>query len=133
MALSSTARATYLLVAAFLGGGLVGGATMMVVDQNNHERRGESRQRPRSYVDYLTTELDLTSEQRAAVEEILRRHDPRMDSVWAAVRNGPEVVAIRQAIRDDIRSQLTATQQERYTAMLERQGRNDTKGGRDGK
>ena len=42
MALSSTARATYLLVAAFLGGGLVGGATMMVVDQNNHDRRGET-------------------------------------------------------------------------------------------
>lgn len=132
MALSSTARASYLLVAAFLGGGLVGGAAMMVVDQNNHERRGETRQRP-SYMDYLTTELDLTSEQRAAVEEIMRRHEPRMDSLWAAVRNGPEISAIRQAIRDEIRNQLTATQQERYTAMLDRQGRNDTKGGRDGK
>jgi hypothetical protein len=84
-------------------------------------------------VDYLTTELELTSEQRAAVEGILRQHEPRMDSLWAAVRNGPDVTAIRQAIRDGIRAQLTATQQERYTAMLDRQGRNDTKGGRDGK
>lgn len=131
MALSSTARATYLLVAAFLGGGLVGGATMMVVDQNNHDRRGETGQRL-NYVDYLTTELDLTSEQRAAVEGILLQHEPRMDSLWGAVRNDPEVAAIRQAIRDGIRSQLTATQQERYTAMLDRQGRYDTKGGRDG-
>ncbi|MDZ4673429.1 MAG: hypothetical protein SGI84_03180, partial [Gemmatimonadota bacterium] len=112
MALSSTARATYLLVAAFLGGGLVGGATMMVVDQNNHDRRGETGQRL-NYVDYLTTELDLTSEQRAAVEGILLQHEPRMDSLWGAVRNDPEVAAIRQAIRDGIRSQLTATQQER--------------------
>jgi len=132
VALSSTARAGYLLVAAFVGGGLVGGATMMVIDQNNHERRGESRQRP-SYVDYLTTELDLTSEQREAVEGILQVHIPRMDSLWAAMRNGPELLAIRQAIRDDIRLQLTAAQQERYTAMLDRQERNDTKGGRDGK
>jgi hypothetical protein len=132
VARSSTARATYLLVAAFLGGGLVGGATMMVIDKNNHDRRGEGRQRP-SYVDYLTTELELTSEQRAAVAGILRQHEPRMDSLWAAVRNGPDVTAIRQAIRDGIRAQLTATQQERYTAMLDRQGRNDTKGGRDGK
>ena len=132
MARSSTARATYLLVAAFLGGGLVGGAAVLVMDQANHDRRGESQSRP-SYVDRLTTELDLTSEQRAAVEGILQHHTPQMDSLWAAMRNGPELLAIRQAIRDDIRSQLTAVQQERYTAMLDRQERNDTKGGRDGK
>ena len=132
MARSSTARATYLLVAAFVGGGLVGGAAVMVMDQANHDRRGGSRSRP-SYVDRLTTELALTSDQRAAVEAILQQHTPRMDSLWAAMRDGPELLAVRQAIRDDIRSQLTPTQQERYTAMLDRQERNDTKGGRDGK
>lgn len=132
MARSSTARATYLLVAAFLGGGLVGGAAVLVMDQANHDRRGGWQSRP-SYVDRLTTELDLTSAQREAVEGVLEYHIPRMDSLWAAMRNGPELLAIRQAIRDDIRSQLTAVQQERYTAMLDRQERNDTKGGRDGK
>lgn len=132
MARSSTARATYLLIAAFVGGGLVGGAAVMMVDRANHDRRGGSQSRP-SYVDRLTTELGLTSEQRAAVEGILQRHIPRMDSLWAAMRNGPELLAVQQAIRDDIRSQLTAEQQERYTAMLDRQERNDTKGGRDGK
>jgi hypothetical protein len=55
-----------------------------------------------------------------------------MDSVWRALRNGPELAAVRQSIRDEIRSQLTVTQQERYQAMLDRQERDETKGGRGG-
>jgi hypothetical protein len=131
VARSSTTRATLLLVAAFVAGGLIGGATMMVADKARHENAGTRTPRP-GYAERLTTELDLTSEQRQAVEAILERHVPRMDSVWRALRNAPELDAVRQSIRDEIRSQLTVPQQERYQAMLDRQERDDTKGGRGG-
>ena len=66
------------------------------------------------------------------MEEILRRHEPRMDSLWRAMRSSAEVEAVRLSIRSEIRSQLTTEQQERYAAMLERQGRGEQKGGRSG-
>ena len=72
MARSSTARATLLLVAAFVAGGLIGGATMMVADKASHEKAGTRPPRP-GYAERLTTELGLTSEQRQAVEAILER------------------------------------------------------------
>lgn len=131
MTRSSTTRATLLLLAAFIAGALVGGATMMVADKARHEDRGNTRERS-GYVERLTTELGLTSEQRQAVEAILERHAPRMDSVWRAVRTSPEMAMVTQAIRDDIRSQLTAEQQERYQAMLDRQEQDNAKGGRGG-
>lgn len=132
MARTSTTRATLLLVSVFLAGGLVGGATMRVVDQERHEGRDGNSTPRLGYVERLTTELSLTSEQRQAVEEILRRHEPRTDSLWRAMRNSAEIEAVRQSIRSEIRSQLTTEQQERYAAMLERQGRDEQKGGRGG-
>ncbi len=131
MARASTTRATLLLVAVFAGGLVVGGAAMMVADRARHESRANPRERP-GYADRLTTELGLSSEQRQAVEEILRRHEPQMDSLWRAMRNSAAVAAVRQSVRDEIRAQLTPEQQERYAAMLERQGRDDPRQGRGG-
>lgn len=132
---ASTTRATLLLAAAFLAGGLVGGAATMVFDRQQHERGGNTRERP-GYVDRLTTELGMSSEQRQAVEEILRRYEPTMDSLMRAVRHSPEAEAVRDAIRREIRMQLTPEQQERYAEMLERQDGNDGRrngGNRDGR
>jgi len=129
---TSTTRATLLLVSVFLAGGLAGAATMAVVEKQRHDEHAENPPPRPGYAERLTTELSLTSEQRQAVEEILRRHEPRMDSLWRAMRNSAEVAAVRQSIRSEIRSQLTTEQQERYAAMLERQGRDDQQGGRGG-
>ncbi len=131
MARSSTTRATALLVAAFIAGALVGGATMMVADKARHETAGNPGPRV-GYAERLTTELGLTSEQRQAVQVVLEQHEPRMDSVWRAMRRSPELEAVRLSIREGIRSHLTVEQQERYQAMLDRQERDDTKGGRGG-
>jgi len=129
---TSTTRASLLLVLVFLAGSLVGGAAMAVVEKQRLDGPdGNSTPRP-GYVDRLTTELSLTSEQRQAVDEILRRHMPRVDSLWRAMRGSAEFEAVRLSIRSEIRSQLTTEQQERYAAMLERQGRGEQKGGRSG-
>lgn len=125
MARSSTTRASLLLLAAFVGGMLVGGGATLLADRQWRGDHRNAAPRP-GYVDRLTSELGLTSEQRLAVEEILRRHEPRMDSLWRAMRHSPEVEAARQAIRTEIRAQLTPEQQAGYARMLERQERPDT-------
>lgn len=128
MSRSSTTRASLLLVAAFLAGGLVGGAATMLVDREQHERRGNPRERP-GYADRLTSELGLTSEQRQAVADILRRHEPTMDSLMKNMWHSPEAQAVRDAVRREIRMQLTPEQQGRYAEMLERQDRDTRRRG----
>ena len=122
MVITPTRRAGVLLVAAFLGGLLLGGVGVMLADRAQH---GESRDnRGRSgYMDRLTNELSLTSEQRGAIEEIIIRHEPIMDSLWSAMRRSSEVAAVRSAVRDEIRAQLNPEQREAYERMLERQQR----------
>lgn len=131
MSRSSTTRASLLLVAAFLAGGLVGGAATMVADRQQHEQARNTRERP-GYAERLTNELGLSSEQRRAVEEILARHEPTMDSLMRAMRHSPEARAVRESVRQEIRQLLTPEQQERYAASLERQDRDEPRGGRSG-
>ncbi|MFN2316012.1 MAG: hypothetical protein ABR602_04955 [Gemmatimonadales bacterium] len=131
MARPSTTRATLLLLAAFVAGGLVGGAATMATDLQQHEDKGNHRERP-GYAERLTTELAMTSEQRQAVEEILARYEPTMDSLMRAMRHSPETRAVRDAVRSEIRALLTPEQQERYADMLARQDRDDPRGGKAG-
>lgn len=131
MARPSTTRATLLLLAAFAAGGLVGGAATMAVDRQQQESTGNHRERP-GYVERLTTELEMTSEQRLAVQDILARHEPTMDSLMRAMRHSPEARTVRDAVRHEIRALLTPEQQERYADMLARQDRDDPRGGKAG-
>jgi len=125
MARSSTTRASLLLLAAFVAGTLVGGGATLLADRQWPGGERNAAPRP-GYAQRLTTELGLTSEQRLAVEEILQRHEPRMDSLWRAMRHSPEVEAVRRAIRTEIRAHLTPDQQEGYARMLDRQERPDS-------
>lgn len=131
MARPSTTRATALLLAAFLAGALVGGAATMVADRHQHESKRAPRERP-TYAERLTTELGMSSEQRQAVEEILARYEPTMDSLMRSMRYSPETRVVREAVRREIRMLLTPEQQEKYAAMLERQDRDDPHRGRGG-
>ena len=70
------------------------------------------------YVRLLDKDLKLTGPQRDSVAAILRRHTSDMDSVWAVV--GPRMDTIREAIRAEIRQQLTAEQQARYAEVVRR-------------
>jgi Spy/CpxP family protein refolding chaperone len=127
----STTRATLLLLAAFVAGGLVGGAAAMGGESPQHENKGNHRERP-GYAERLTNELGMTSEQRQAVEDILARYEPTMDSLMRAMRHSPEARAVRDAVRSEIRALLTPEQQERYADMLARQDRDDPRGGKGG-
>jgi Spy/CpxP family protein refolding chaperone len=100
-----------LLIAAFVLGGLVGGAATSMADRRGH--RG-----PRSYVERLAADLGLSAAQQDSVRAVLNRHQPAMDSLWESIR--PQFQSERQSIRDQITGLLTPEQQAKY-AELQRQ------------
>lgn len=112
----SRTGAAVMLVAAFVFGGLVGGAATMMADRKAHMNR-HAGPRP-TYVERLTADLGLTDAQRDSVQVVLDRHQPAMDSLWQLIR--PQFQSERQAIRNAISALLTPEQQAKYT-MLQRQ------------
>ncbi len=109
--------AARLLMLAFALGALVGGGIMLLVDRTIAKDDRPPTQEG-GYLGRLTSELSLTESQQVSVKEVLRRHEPAMDSVWAEVRwqfDGP-----RQAVARDIRTLLTPEQVTKYEAYLAR-------------
>jgi Spy/CpxP family protein refolding chaperone len=64
--------------------------------------------------------LDLSEEQRARIESIMRESRPLTDSVLQA--SLPRLRAIRDSVRLEIRAVLTPEQQERFDAIEHRWG-----------
>jgi hypothetical protein len=106
--------AVALLLAAFVLGGLVGGAATSMADRRSHLGRAERPPRP-SYVERLGTELGLSEAQKDSVRAVLERHQPAMDSLWESIR--PLLQSERQAIRSQIHGLLNEEQQAKYTAL----------------
>ena len=105
--------AVVLLLAAFVLGGLVGGAATSMADRQTHKHR--DRQPRPSYVDRLGTELGLSEAQKDSVRAVLERHQPAMDSLWESIR--PLLQSERQAIRSQIHALLSEEQQAKYIAL----------------
>jgi len=101
-----------LLLAALLGGVVGSVATIGI-----HGRRHQDGRRPGSdwYVEMLTRELNLSPAQRDTVRDVLERHRPGMDSIWADVT--PRMKTWREGLRAEIRTHLTPEQQQRYTEL----------------
>lgn len=111
----SRVGALALLVAAFIVGGIAGGAAVAIGEAKVHPRG----RRP-GHLERLSTELSLTAAQQDSVQAIFFRHQPLMDSLWREMRRSPQFDTLRAALRHDIRSQLTPEQQEKYTRMIEK-------------
>jgi hypothetical protein len=103
----SRTGAALMLIAAFVLGGLVGGAATLA-DRGRHAKRP-------SYVERLTAELALSAAQQDSIQTLLVRHQPAMDSLWEMFR--PQFQSERQAIRNAISALLTAEQQAKYAAL----------------
>lgn len=112
----STRSAMLLLVAAFLLGGVAGGAG--VAAGLGRERGGGHGRDPERYQRMLNHELGLTTNQQDSVKSILARHRQAMDSVWQDVQ--PRVETLRTIIRSEIARQLTPEQQEKFDKMNQR-------------
>lgn len=114
--IGSRSAAFRLLALAFALGGLVGGAATMLAERKAHS--GDRRDGRQGYLERLSAEIGLDQTQTEAIGQVLERHEPAMDSIWASVR--VQFEAQRQAARRDIRAVLTPDQIVKYDAMLAR-------------
>jgi hypothetical protein len=103
-----------LLAAAFLAGAFTMGATVGF----GFDRSMANASTPPSSYESFATELALTPAQRAAVDSILDARHRTIDSLLAPVR--PQMERARNSAQREIAARLSADQQARYTAYLER-------------
>ncbi len=108
----SKAWAVALLVAVFVAGGAAG---WMVAGWSARPfaRMGRG---PDGMAEFLARRLDLSATQRDSVRAIIARHHADMQAIWRTVR--PRLDSLRAVVNEEIRTQLTAAQQERYTRLL---------------
>lgn len=93
------------LVVMFAIGALAGAATMRVAAGEESDPRARSESgRPG-----LFETLQLTDEQQAQVDEIMERRRAEVDAFWK--QNGPQLRAIMDSARAEIRAVLTPEQQ----------------------
>jgi gas vesicle protein len=115
--IKSRSAAIRMLTIAFVLGGLVGGAATMLAERKSgrEPQRGGGAQ---GYVNMLKDEIGLSATEEQQVSEVLRRHEPAMDSIWRTVRVQFETE--RQAVRREIRAVLTSEQALKYDALVAR-------------
>lgn len=109
MVTAKRARLMGLLVLAmmFAVGALTGAATMRVVAGDEIPSRGEREAGERPS---LFERLNLTPEQRAEVDAIMERRRDEVDEFWK--QHGPQMRAIMDSARAEIRTVLTPEQRE---------------------
>ncbi|HSR16121.1 MAG TPA: periplasmic heavy metal sensor [Gemmatimonadales bacterium] len=112
----SRLKAVGLLLAVFALGALAGAAGRSWAEHGQAERSTPPRVRE-GFLTRMTTQLELTEAQQDSIRDILRRHDPAMDSMWSEVR--PRFDSLRTVVRSEIRAQLSPDQVEKYNQMLE--------------
>jgi hypothetical protein len=116
----SRLAAAGLLLAVFALGALAGGVGVSLAEH----RGGDVGTTPRSrdgYIARLTTELELSGDQRDSIRAIMERNKPAMDSMWGEVR--PRFDSLRTQVRGQIRGQLNSGQAAKYDEMIERRDR----------
>lgn len=109
------------VIAVFIVGGIIGGlsATALIRGHYLHVMKsGPPRGVHKPIAERLTADLDLTADQRAAVETIVREFEPRFDEFQARART--EVKAIMGEMEAQIREVLTPEQRTKYDARIER-------------
>lgn len=119
-----------LLLVTFVAGTLAGAAAnRVVVDREApaaEGREGDRRERRPSTEDFLSR-LELTAEQRTAIDSILDMRRGQIDGIWKEMR--PRMRALGDSARVEIGSVLTDEQREAYEAFL-REQRERHRGGR---
>ena len=109
-------RSRSLALMFLLGAVLVGGALGFTANRMlTTDRCGKSGDNRRSFA-WLTEELHLTPEQSAAVDSIVERRHREMRAVIAPVR--PQMDAVRDTARQQIRRVLDETQRARFDELL---------------
>lgn len=118
----SRSLALMFLLGALLVGGALGFTADRVLTSDRCAKSGDNR---RSFA-WLTEELHLTPEQSATVDSIVERRHREMRAVIAPVR--PQMDAVRDTARQQIRRVLTESQRARFDELLaKKQSAKETK------
>ena len=132
MKITSKVWAGALLAGVLLLGSALGATTARLVDSESRARTASGeRQSPRreGYLDWLTAELALATDQRAHVETIVERHRERMATLWREMR--PRFEQTKSDFRVEMISVLDEDQQARFRELVQqhsRHGRSWTRG-----
>jgi Spy/CpxP family protein refolding chaperone len=110
----SRSLALMFLLGALLVGGALGFTADRVLTSDRCAKSGDNR---RSFA-WLTEELHLTPEQSAAVDSIVERRHREMRAVISTVR--PQMVAVRDTARQQIRRVLNDAQRAQFDELLAR-------------
>ena len=84
-------------------------------DSERHD--GSHRDHSRRMTERLRSELDLTAEQAAALEDVMNKNHEIAREFWRESRL--EFGELRQQFRQDIRSTLTEEQKQRFDRFVE--------------
>jgi Spy/CpxP family protein refolding chaperone len=116
-----------LLAATFVAGALSGAAIERVLGADEPEvvRPGNDEGARRSYV---IDQIEMTDEQRSAIDGILERRSERMRMVWQEVE--PRMDAVTDSARMDIMGVLSPEQRTEYERKLEERRRKRDSGRR---
>ena len=126
--ISSTRRATVLLIATFALGAAAGAAAMAYRTRTPEPPPGR---RSAWYLDRLTRNLDLTPVQQDSVRAVLDRYTPAMESLMSEIR--PRLDTVRTAMRAEIAHFLDPRQQKEYEQMRQKRERERQAGGSNGR
>ena len=115
----------FLAVVLLLGG--VSGAALdrafvrKAATSETEERRGGEgrRDRRQGYLNWLSSELDLTTEQRAQVQTIVEGYHEQVSALWR--ETNPRFESMKSQVRAEIREVLDEEQKTKYQALLEKQ------------
>lgn len=111
------ARAAFVALALVLCGIVIGavGDRLLLFRRHQLIPRGAFDASSSRIVERLAHDLDLSSAQRAAVLEIVRRHHDHVIALWAEV--GPQVHSEMDQAHHEIDQVLTPQQRERFRRM----------------
>lgn len=115
----------FLAIVLLLGG--VSGAALdrafvrkATTSEREARRDGEGRRdRRQGYLNWLSSELDLTTEQRTQVQTIVEGYHEQVSALWR--ETNPRFQSMKSQVRAEIREVLDAEQKAKYQALLEKQ------------
>jgi Spy/CpxP family protein refolding chaperone len=108
----------------FLLGAFVAGAAVGVAGDRTIEHRRPTSHGPRSQLDRMSRDLDLTAAQRAAFDTILENRQTQMRQLFAPIQPQMDsLMALGKVVRDSTHEQLrrvlTPEQRARFDKMHE--------------
>ncbi len=118
--------AAILLLAVFAAGAAAGASAWNALDNRNPDsdrRRGgpPGERGGRGYAGYMQQELNLSDEQRVALDSILAENEPVLHEAWSAMR--ARLDTIRSDVSDKIILILDEEQQQLFQEIIDRSNR----------